>query len=186
MRRSRNPCLRRRTTRQTTSYAAGLGYAFAMASARARDPHPGDEPGLDELLLAAARALRRSWFAGVPEATGADLSPHDARALRVVGRHEPVRLGVIAEHLRIAPRSATDVVDRLEERGLVERAPDPADRRALTVSLTRSGTEVLARVDAQRRVAAADFFGALDPAERHTLSSLLTRLARVPDERNSH
>ena len=40
--------------------------------------------------------------------------------------------------------SGLDVVDRLEARGLVERAPDPADRRAMTVSLTAVGTEVLA------------------------------------------
>ena len=41
-----------------------------------------------------------------------------------------------SEHLRIAPRSATEVVDALEERGLVERRPDPADRRATLVALT--------------------------------------------------
>lgn len=151
-----------------------------MANSRGAGPHPGEDTGLDELLLGAARALRRSWFADMPGATGIDLSPHDARALRVVGRHQPVRLGVIAEHLRIAPRSATDVVDRLEERGLVERAPDPADRRALTVSLTPTGVDTLARVDAQRKVAAAHFFGALDPAQRHTLAVLLARLDRAP------
>jgi DNA-binding MarR family transcriptional regulator len=153
-----------------------------MASARGRGEGPREDRGLDELLLAAARALRRSWLSGVSDAVGVDLSPHDARALRVVGRHEPVRPGVIADHLRIAARSATDVIDRLEERGLVERAPDPADRRALTVSLTRTGADVLARVDAGRREAAADFFGALDPAQRHTLAVLLEKLDRAPDE----
>jgi DNA-binding MarR family transcriptional regulator len=153
-----------------------------MASARGRDGGPREDRGLDELLLAAARSLRRSWLSGVSDAAGVDLSPHDARALRVVGRHEPVRPGVIADHLRIAARSATDVIDRLEERGLVERAPDPADRRALTVSLTRTGADVLARVDAGRREAAADFFGALDPAQRHTLAVLLEKLDRAPDE----
>ena len=68
-----------------------------------------------------------------PSGLGPDLSPHDARALRVIGHHGPTRLGVVAEHLRIAPRSATDVVDRLESRGLVHRTPDPDDRRAMTV-----------------------------------------------------
>jgi DNA-binding MarR family transcriptional regulator len=150
-----------------------------MASARGRDGNAAADRGLDELLLSVARALRRSWLSGVSEAAGVDLSPHDARALRVVGRHEPVRPGVIADHLRIAARSATDVLDRLEERGLVERAPDPADRRALTVSLTRTGAGVLARVDAERQEATTDFFGALDPAERHTLTVLLDKLDRA-------
>lgn len=153
-----------------------------MASVRGRDGDAGEDRGLDELLLAAARALRRSWLSGVSDSAGVDLSPHDARALRVVGRHEPVRPGIIADHLRIAARSATDVIDRLEARGLVERAPDPADRRALTVSLTPTGVETLARVDAQRKVAAADFFGALDPAQRHTLAVLLAKLDQAPGE----
>ena len=36
-----------------------------------------------------------------------------------------MRPSVLAERLRIAPRSATEVVDALEARGLVERGPDP-------------------------------------------------------------
>ncbi|TQM57395.1 MarR family winged helix-turn-helix transcriptional regulator [Humibacillus xanthopallidus] len=131
-----------------------------------------DETSLDELLMGAARALRRTWAGGL----GPDLSPHDARALRVIGHHGPTRLGVVADHLRIAPRSATDVVDRLEARGLVERAPDPADRRAMTVSLTDVGTAVLADVDKARREGAAEFFGVLSEDERASLAGILGRL----------
>jgi DNA-binding MarR family transcriptional regulator len=146
-----------------------------MMSAQGRE-----EPALDELLMGVARALRRRWSAGLDELDGMDLSPHEARALRTIGRHGPTRLGVVADHLRIAARSATDVVDRLESRGLVSRAPDPADRRAMTVSLTDRGVEVLAHVDERRKEGAADFFGALTPAQRHTLSSLLSKLDVEP------
>jgi DNA-binding MarR family transcriptional regulator len=142
--------------------------------------HPAEEPPLDELLMGVARALRRRWSAGLGEVDGLDLSPHDARALRVIGHHGPTRLGIVAEHLRIAPRSATDVVDRLESRGLVARAPDPDDRRAMTVSLTGRGVKVLAQVDERRREGAENFFGALTPAQRHTLATLLSRLDVEP------
>jgi DNA-binding MarR family transcriptional regulator len=131
-----------------------------------------DEPPLDELLLGAARALRRTWSRGL----GPDLSPHDARALRVIGHHGPTRLGVVADHLRIAPRSATDVVDRLEARGLVERAPDPDDRRAMTVRLTEPGLVALGAVDTSRREGAAQFFGGLSPRERAELATILGKL----------
>src|SRR3954465_7981398 len=131
-----------------------------------------DEPSLDELLMGVARALRRRWASGL----GPDLSPHDARALRVIGHHGPTRLGVVADHLRIAARSATDVVDRLESRGLVQRSPDPADRRAMTVSLTPQGTSVLADVDEARRSGAEEFFGTLSERERSSLAAILTRL----------
>lgn len=142
------------------------------AAVRDVDGPPGEDPSLDELLMGSARALRRQWASGL----GPDLSPHDARALRVVGRHGPTRLGVVAEHLRIAPRSATDVVDRLELRGLVTRAPDPDDRRAMTVVLTDEGRAVLAEVDEARRRAGAAFFGVLGERDRATLARLLARL----------
>ncbi len=131
-----------------------------------------DEPALDELLLGAARALRRRWARGL----GHDLAPHDARALRVIGHGGPTRLGVVAEHLRIAPRSATDVVDRLEDRGLVRRAADPSDRRATIVELTTEGEAVLADVDAERRDDAAAFFGTLSDRERDSLAAILGKL----------
>ena len=136
------------------------------------DAPSSQEPSLDELLMSAARALRRTWSRGL----GPDLSPHDARALRVIGRHGPTRLGEVADHLRIAPRSATDVVDRLEARGLVERAPDPADRRAMTVSLTTVGAAVLGDVDKARREGAAEFFGCLTEHERASLAATLLKL----------
>ncbi|MBB2987943.1 MarR family winged helix-turn-helix transcriptional regulator [Terracoccus luteus] len=132
-----------------------------------------DDRPLDELLMGAARALRHHWADGLQEA---GLSPHDARALRVVGRHGPCRLGVVAEHLRIAPRSVTDVVDRLEQRGLVERVPDPDDRRATTVRPTPTGEQVLSTVDAARRVGAAEFFGRLTDDERAALRTMLVTL----------
>ena len=77
------------------------------------------EPELGELLMRATRGLRRRWAAALEPW---DLSPHHARALHVVGDLGAPRLGTVAERLRIAPRSATEVVDALEERGLVERA----------------------------------------------------------------
>lgn len=144
-----------------------------------RDAHadagPRSEPALDELLMGAARSLRRRWSTALEPV---DLSPHDGRALRVVGRHGPTRLGVVAEHLRIAPRSATDVVDRLEQRGLVLREPDPDDRRAMTVRLTAEGEAVLSRVDAARREEAEQFFGALSTAQRRSLAAMLASLER--------
>lgn len=143
------------------------------ASHAASDPSRADDRPLDELLMGAARALRHHWADGLQEA---GLSPHDARALRVVGRHGPCRLGVVAEHLRIAPRSVTDVVDRLEQRGLVERVPDPDDRRATTVRPTETGEQVLATVDAARRVGAAEFFGRLTDDERASLRTMLVTL----------
>ena len=93
----------------------------------------GEPPqeGLSDAFRAVARRLRiQTQRALAPW----EVTPAQARALGVLNRHGPLRLGALSERLHIAPRSATEVVDALEERGLVERRPDPADRRATLVA----------------------------------------------------
>jgi DNA-binding MarR family transcriptional regulator len=94
----------------------------------------------------------------------------------VLTRHGPVRLGALSEHLRIAPRSATEVVDSLATAGLVERRPDPADRRATLVALTASGEDIAAGIRVARAAEADDFFARLDEADRAALANILEKL----------
>jgi DNA-binding MarR family transcriptional regulator len=136
-------------------------------------PTTAPEPELGELLMRATRGLRHRWAASLKPW---DLSPHHARALQVVGDLGSPRLGTVAERLRIAPRSATEVIDALEERGLIERAPDDSDRRAIRVSLTTRGRQLLAEVDAARRAAGAEHFASLTATERADLADLLKKL----------
>ncbi len=133
----------------------------------------GGEPALGELVMEVARGLRRR-FAATLEPWG--VTPHESRALRVIGRHEPTRLGVVAQHLRIAPRSVTDVVDSLEKRGFVAREPDSTDRRATQVSLTPTGRQILDELDAARRADQESYFGDLSEHDRATLTRILAGL----------
>ena len=63
-----------------------------------------------------------------------------------------MRPSALAEHLHIAARSATEVVDALEARGLVAREPDPDDRRATLVRPTPAADAELAEVDRVLRI----------------------------------
>jgi DNA-binding MarR family transcriptional regulator len=128
---------------------------------------------LGDLLMRAARTLRRRF--GVVLAPW-DLSPHQARALRVVCSRDGVRLSELAEALRIAPRSATEVADGLQERGLVQRAADPADRRAVVLTATDDGRRVQREVDDARAADAAELFGRLSDADRADLARILRSL----------
>ncbi|TNM69675.1 MarR family transcriptional regulator [Streptomyces sp. NP160] len=141
-----------------------------------------DDQGSAELadaLLGAARGLRRGFHAALEPA---GLSPHHARALRVLahaghtGAGGGVRISELAAALRIAPRSATEVVDGLADRGLAERRADPADRRAVVVVLTGAGREAVAHAERARAQAASELFGALSDDERTQLTGLLRRL----------
>ncbi|GAA2589518.1 hypothetical protein GCM10010435_80150 [Winogradskya consettensis] len=132
-----------------------------------------EDSTLSELFWSVARRLRHL---GKETLEPLGISPSQARAIGELTRHGSMRPGVLAEHLRIAARSATEVVDDLQERGLVERDHDPADRRATLVSLTRAGRETAERIKATRQAEAERFFGSLDPADRTELTRILRTL----------
>ena len=133
-------------------------------------PAPDDDLG--ELIVRAARSLRGRWREALEPW---DLSPHQVRALMVVARAEGLRLSGLAESLHIAPRSATEVVDGLAGRGLVERVPDPTDRRAVLVRLTEEGSRVLTEVRAARAADARAALSRLPADDRAELARLLRR-----------
>ncbi|WP_341720806.1 MarR family winged helix-turn-helix transcriptional regulator [Micromonospora sp. FIMYZ51] len=132
-----------------------------------------DDESLAETFWAVASRLRRQIRESLAPWA---VTPSQSRALGVLVRHGEVRPGVLAEQLRIAPRSATEVIDDLQARGLVTRRPDPADRRATLVALTEQGHRVSADIRAARRAEADRFFGHLDDADRAELTRILRTL----------
>ncbi|GAA1393878.1 MarR family winged helix-turn-helix transcriptional regulator [Catellatospora coxensis] len=132
-----------------------------------------EETGLSEAFWAVARRLRHLTKDALAPW---QITPSQSRALNVLGRQEALRLNELAEQLRIAPRSATEVVDDLQARGLVERRADPADRRATLVALTGPGRDTAQAIEAARRAEADRFFSALDPDDRAQLGRILHKL----------
>jgi DNA-binding MarR family transcriptional regulator len=132
-----------------------------------------DDANLAEEFWAVARRLRQHTRVALEPW---DLSPSLARALNVLGRHGDMRLSALADHLRIAPRTATEVVDDLQRLGLAERRPDPADRRAVLVGLTGAGAGTSRDIRAARLAEGERFFTALDPDDRAALARILAKL----------
>jgi DNA-binding MarR family transcriptional regulator len=133
---------------------------------------PGQE-SLAETFWGVSRQLRRATRQAL-EPWG--ITPGQSRALNVLMRHGTMRLRELSEHLRIAPRSTTEVVDGLQERGLVQRRPDPGDRRATLIALTDRGAEVGAAIQAARDAEAERFFGSLSAADHADLARILRLL----------
>jgi len=131
------------------------------------------DENLSELFWSVARSLRHLHKESLEPLS---ISPSHGRALAVLLRHGPMRPGALAEHLRIAPRSATEVVDDLQRRGLVERAPDPADRRATLLNLTAAGLATGDAIRAARQAGTERFFAGLSEPDRAELSRILRQL----------
>jgi DNA-binding MarR family transcriptional regulator len=130
---------------------------------------------LSEAFWAVARQLRH-----VSRQTLApwDIAPSHARALGVLMDHGVMRLSELSDHLHIAARSTTEVVDGLQERGLIERRPDPHDRRATLVGLTDEGANVGTAIRAARAAETEAFFGVLNEQDRTQLTRILQTLSR--------
>jgi DNA-binding MarR family transcriptional regulator len=131
----------------------------------------------DQLADAVQQLSRRLRHGARHRLAPLGLTPGQGRALSVLERAGgPLRMAELAEALRVVPRSATGVVEGLEELGLARREPDAADRRSVLVSLTDAGRGTLDELAEARRQTAEELFGALAPAEQRRLLALLTRL----------
>ncbi len=95
------------------------------------------------LRLSATRLARR-----LRQEAGTGLTPSQLSALATVHNHGPLTLGSLAEREQVAPPSITKVVTKLEADGLLQRSPDPTDRRVSHVRTTTVGAEL---VDESRR-----------------------------------
>ena len=128
---------------------------------------------LAEAFWSLARQLRR---ASLESLARWDITPSQSRALRVLKRDGVMRLSDLAEHLRIAARSATEVVDSLEDKNLLERRPDPSDRRATLVGLTAPGIALGEAIRSSRGTGTERVFDRLSTADRAHLARILNEL----------
>jgi DNA-binding MarR family transcriptional regulator len=143
------------------------------------------KPDGGDLISQVAEQFTRAFWR-MRRGTAKELAPFgltfaQARVLRVLGRADgAVRIGDLAARLEIVPRSATSMMDILEEAGLAVREPDRSDRRSVLVSLTPAGVSLLDRMGEARRASAEALFGKLDEPQLARLHELLEAL-NAPD-----
>ena len=158
------------------------GQAAAEQSGReARDrAHDGELGSLADRMIAIVRLIGAT--SGRSEIAG--LSNARYHLLHTVVHAGPARMGAIAKRLGYSPRTLTPMVDALEAEGLLRREPDPTDRRAQRLALTRSGHELMHRAHAERISTAVSVFAPLEPADRAALSRLLDKILAAQAPQN--
>jgi DNA-binding MarR family transcriptional regulator len=129
------------------------------------------------LRLTIVRTARR-----LRQEAGTDLSPSLTAALSTVERHGPITPSELAARERIQRPTATRVLARLVEEGLVERTPDPQDRRSALVSATPAARALLAELRTRKTAFLAARLEALDPADRAVLDRAATILEEMLGE----
>src|SRR6201999_723279 len=102
------------------------------------------------------------------------LTGAQARVLRLLSL-EPMPMRRIAQKLKCEPSNVTGIVDRLEARGMVERRPDPDDRRVKLAAPTPKGRETAGQLRESLDFA-REPLAELSADERMTLRDLLQRM----------
>jgi DNA-binding MarR family transcriptional regulator len=130
---------------------------------------PNDSTALEGLareLMRRFDVLTREFL--VPQES-ANLSRSETTLLAFIAEHGPATMSEISSLLGMALSSTTGLVDRLVERGLVERARPESDRRTVRVLLTSRGKKALEAFTADRIRLARGMLERLEPAEREVL-----------------
>jgi DNA-binding MarR family transcriptional regulator len=124
-------------------------------------------------------ALVRASFAAmaVLNRAGAenDLSLTQLRVLAIL-RDRRVKMSELADYLGLDKSTISGLVDRAEKRGLLQRAPNPDDGRAVDVFLTTDGAQLAERGGDQIARALSPMIGQLTNAETRRLTTLLERI----------
>ncbi|NUU08185.1 MarR family transcriptional regulator [Leifsonia sp. C5G2] len=147
-----------------------------MPTAHEADERPTagqDDDVAGRLALAVGRLNRR-----IRSSTGG-LSHGQLSALSTIVRRGPLRPSELAAIEVAAAPTITRVVAELEARGLVERTPDPEDRRSLFVSGTEAGAELLLEARSDRARAAAGVLADLAPEQLDAVRRALPALEQA-------
>lgn len=121
-----------------------------------------------------ARRLRQQSLGG--------LTPSQSSVLATLDRHGPMSMSRLAEHEAITKPSATGIVGRLIESGLVDRKTDPADGRSSIVEITTEGIEAIEARRRERTAYLAGHFDALDTEDREVLERAVVLLEDMLEE----
>ena len=129
-----------------------------------------------EALLTAHASLMKQFAA---QDIWEDISVREYDVLYTLSKcAEPIRLTELNRHVPLSQPALSRLVDRVADRGLIRREPDPADGRGIRLSLTSEGLAVQRRIGRRHaRGVARALTAELSPAELRQLEEICLQLA---------
>lgn len=141
--------------------------------------------GANEATVEGVLAASRTLIAVATKSLGAaaeETTIAQNRALVVLASRGPQRIVDLAEALEVAPSTAGRMCDRLVRKGLIRRHRARADRRAVLVSITAAGRQVVDQATARRRELIAAIMRNLPDAEQQAVAEAMGRFAAAAGE----
>ncbi len=119
-----------------------------------------------------ARAMRHRVFSN----TSDGLHPGQLHAMFIIGEHPGMTMKELAGMLHITSPSATSLVNRVVQMGLVQRKHDTKNRKLVRLRLSKKGAELLKRKHDERNKTLRELFTVLTQAEQAQLSTIHQKL----------
>ncbi|HZK17379.1 MAG: MarR family transcriptional regulator [Chloroflexi bacterium] len=110
------------------------------------------------------------------------ITPAQVVYLDYLGKHPNCQLSDLAEALQYKPASVSVMVSALERKGLVKKNPEQDDGRALSLSLTPSGSEIVAEIERFRSNRVETILEKLNQNEKENLMGLLEKTILKEEE----
>lgn len=128
---------------------------------------------IGQLFAEFVSAIREFRCATGQQLVRAGVSMTHLHLMWILERHGDLSMSRLAEILDVSLSSATGIVDRMEERGIVDRIRVPDDRRIVLVRISDRGREVLRQTDLLKEDLMADIVSRLDERQRERLANAM-------------
>lgn len=137
----------------------------------------GDNELMNNFLIATRLLGRGMFFYGKESGRQRPgIHPGQGRLLGMVLKFEPVSQKDLVEKLDVRPSSLSEMLKKLESKGLIERRQDEEDKRNVIVSLSEKGREAADKEKQRKGKLEEELFRALSEEERDKLNSILLKL----------
>ncbi|MFZ5814276.1 MAG: MarR family winged helix-turn-helix transcriptional regulator [Bacillota bacterium] len=128
---------------------------------------------IEDLLRSVGQILKKR---GRDILTNFDITNPQFDALLVLREFGELTMGELCTKMYLACSTATDLIDRMERNGLIERVRDTADRRVIRLRVLSKGNEIIDEVLEARRTYLANTLSELDVADKERLIQSLDQL----------
>ncbi|MGW6032264.1 MarR family winged helix-turn-helix transcriptional regulator [Gordonia terrae] len=139
-----------------------------------------------QLALTLRPTITRLYLALRRRAPSVELTAAQTSALSVLADHGSMRMGEFADRESIRMPTATSVIDGLTKHELVDRSPDPTDRRAVLVGLTDHGHALVKQIRKERDVILTGALAELTDEQRDAIAAAGPALQALRDRLDNH
>lgn len=142
------------------------------------------DPIIEKVLVSLRRIIRATDLHSRNLIKTSSLTTPQLLILQALARTPALSVGELAQELNVSQATTSSILDRLEKRGLVERAKSDQDRRRTVLSLSAAGQTLVEDAPIPLHETFVSHFQALEEWEQSQILSALQRVAQMMDARD--